>query len=94
MFRVNAILGFYFWLYRGMNPRQQGRMGRKPSDPRGEVAQEVERQHANAEPPPGSFRQNALIHFAAVVGDLAIEIIPQRLVEFTVVNHQVGFQIE
>ncbi|XNM67225.1 hypothetical protein ACLK2E_04410 [Escherichia coli] len=44
-------------------------MGRKPSDPRGEVAQEVERQHANAEPPPGSFRQNALIHFAAVVGD-------------------------
>lgn len=58
------------------------------------MAQEVERQHANAKPPPGSLRQNAFINLTTVVGNQAVEIVAQRLVKFAVVDDQVGFQIQ
>ena len=58
------------------------------------MAQKVERQHADAEPPPVTFWQHGFIYLLAVPGDKAVEVITQGLIELSVVDNQVGLQIQ
>ena len=57
------------------------------------MAQEVEHHHALGEIPPGPLRCHRFVHSQAVFGDNRVEVVAQRLVEFPIVNDQIGFKI-
>ncbi|MNT71605.1 hypothetical protein D3C72_2101060 [compost metagenome] len=69
-------------------------MGGKPADHRREVANEVKAEEDQRRTPPVTAQHAFQTHRLAAVDAQVLQVLVQALVEWLVVDHQVGFKVQ